>query len=103
MLQVERHGTLDGIEHQKGIAHAARRRLGPPQALAHAGRFDLDDLGAHLGELQGAVGRGENLAQVNYADSLERQAHRTLSVIATSATLRAISAAGCARSPSDAL
>src|ERR1700731_2402089 len=54
---------------------SARRRLSPVPR-----RLDLDDLGSHHGELQGAVRRGKNLAQVDYADSLERQAHATLSL-----------------------
>src|ERR1700722_16588257 len=44
--------------------------------LASAGRLDLDDLGAEEGELKRAIRHGENLAEVDYADSVERQGHR---------------------------
>src|ERR1700722_2695464 len=44
--------------------------------LASAGRLDLDDLGAEVGELKRAIRHGENLAEVDYADSVERQGHR---------------------------
>jgi hypothetical protein len=46
--------------------------------FAGAGRLDLDDLRAEVGELQRAVGHGEDLTEVKDADPIKRQAHRQI-------------------------
>jgi hypothetical protein len=74
MFEVERHGFFVRVEHQERIVHAARQ-IRPPQHLAGFGRFDFDDLGAHRGELQGAIRHRVDLSEIDDANSFQRQTH----------------------------
>ncbi len=71
LLQIEREGALAaiGAEEEAGFARQARREL--PQHVALR-RFDLDDIGAEIGEQRAAVRAGEIAAQIEDGDAAER-------------------------------
>ena len=71
-LEVQRHAALvavDGVEQRALAAHQRRR---PTHVIAGARLFDLDHIGAHVSEQQGAVGPRQEPGQVQHADPRQR-------------------------------
>ena len=72
-LQVEDDGPLVAVDRQEVGAQAVEVVAGPgADVVAEAGRFDLDDVGAHVGEHHGAVGRGPGVLEGDDLDAVER-------------------------------
>ena len=65
LLQVQAHAALVAVE------HFAHRRRG---VIACAQVFDLDDVGAQVGQVQRAHGTGQQAREVKHAHALQRRA-----------------------------
>ena len=71
LLQIERERALAavGAEKEAALARQARRKLAQHVALR---RFDLDHVGAEIGQQRAAIGAGEIAAQIEDGDAVER-------------------------------
>ena len=63
------------------------------------GRFDLDDLGAHVGQHQAAVRTGQHVAHLDDADAREWRAHARLFANASTTVSSGMSAVKTAATP----
>src|SRR5205814_1928930 len=93
-LEVEDNALLASIEAHEVTRPVPRLVIGAPRAVAAAGvalgTFDLDHLGAVVGQHHGAIGSGQHAAEVQHPDAGEDAARR-LSHIAPVTGTRAAS------------
>src|SRR3546814_3578303 len=73
--EVQRYAALAGIVGGEVAADAAELRMPATRTLA-AGRFDLDDLGAEIGEIQAAERTGGEGPDLHYAYAVQRHTRR---------------------------
>ena len=82
-FQVQRDGLLAGIVGQEAQSHVAfgklRQGAADTSPVAGAGLFDLEDLRTHQRQLIGRIRSGQNLAEVEHSNTVERLEHGGLS------------------------
>jgi hypothetical protein len=71
MLEVEADATFAAIETKEKVRHAAGEGRSPAAAHVAFAGFEFVDLGAVVGEEQGAVGAGEGMGEVENADAMK--------------------------------
>ena len=77
MLEVEGDAALVAVHDQERRGHAVDSRLAIPAGVIAAGQlFDLDDVGAQVGEHHPAGGPGHDLCQLEHAHAGERTGMR---------------------------
>ena len=75
--QVDRRAALvavDGDEHRALAAEV--RAVGRARGIAAAGLLDLDDVGAHVGQVHAAHGPGDEVGELEHAVAGQGQGHR---------------------------
>src|SRR4029453_6528308 len=73
VLEVQREAFLVSIDAQEVRTFAVYKRRTPrTRIVAEPRPLDLDDSGAHVRELHGAVGSGEHPAEIQDGDPFER-------------------------------
>ena len=73
MLEIERQSTLVAVHDQERRGHALDARLAIAARVVPAGElFDLDHVGAHVGEHHAAGGSGHDLCELEHAHAGER-------------------------------
>ena len=72
VLEVQRQGTLATVVVLEQVGHAVSRRTHVAQDVAHAGRLDLDHVGALVGQEGRGTGRGQGTGQFDDANAVER-------------------------------
>ena len=79
MLEIDRDGALAGVLGQEGDAHEAPVQLGVGTELAcqvsTVAGLDLDDVGAHVGELVAREGTGKDVGQIEHANAAKGVGH----------------------------
>ena len=72
VLEVQREAFLVSVDAQEVRTFAVYKRRTPrTRVVAEPRPLDLDDSGAHVRELHGAVGSGEHPAEIQDGDPLE--------------------------------
>ena len=79
-VEVERDAALVRVQVEEeaaalGVRHAARERTALRASDRRAGRLDLDDVGAEVGEQLGGVGGADAAADLEDAEAVERAGH----------------------------
>src|SRR5882757_1387043 len=75
-IQVEDNRALVAVGDGEGGGHAAFAPAHRAREIADAGRFDLDDVGALVGEDHRRHRARDHLGEIDYADAVERSGHR---------------------------
>ncbi len=76
VLHVDLDRPLVAVDRVEDGAFAADARIGQVEVarqVARAGAFDLDHIGAEVGEFQRGIGAGEELAEIQHAQAFQRQ------------------------------